>query len=128
MERTYIKDLKEGQEVLLNGWAFDIRDLNKLAFVSLRDMTGIVQCVLKGDELMEKVKELTIESAIEIKGVVKAANVKADFLRNDVEVVVGEINIISKAKRLPIQINDQNVETELSTRLDNRFLDIRKPK
>jgi len=128
MERTYIKDLKEGQEVLLNGWAYDIRDLNKLAFVSLRDMTGIVQCVLKGEELMAKVKELTIESAVEIKGIVKVANVKADFLRSDVEVVVSEINIISKAERLPIQINDQNVETELSTRLDNRFLDIRKPK
>ena len=128
MERTYIKDLKEGKKVLLNGWAFDIRDLNKLAFVSLRDMTGIVQCVLKGDELMAKLKELAIESAVEIKGVVKSANVKADFLRSDVEIVVSEINIISKAERLPIQINDQNVDTELSTRLDNRFLDIRKPK
>jgi aspartyl-tRNA synthetase len=128
MKRTYIKNLKEGEKVLLKGWAYDIRDLNKLAFVTLRDMTGFVQCVLKGNDLMPNVKNLSIESAIEIKGIVKSANVKAEFLRSDIEVVVSEINVISKAERLPIQINDPNVDTELSTRLDYRFLDIRKPK
>jgi aspartyl-tRNA synthetase len=127
MERTYIKDLKEGQKVLLNGWAYEIRNLAKLGFIVLRDMTGFVQCVVKGD-LMEKLGDISIESAIEINGIVKSANVKAEFLRSDVEVVVSEIKIISKAERLPIQINDPNVDTELSTRLDYRFLDIRKPK
>ena len=127
MKRTYVQDLKVGEKVLLNGWAYEIRDLNKLAFVNLRDMTGIVQCVVKGD-LMKKIKNLSVESALEITGEVKAANVKAEFLRSDVEIVVEEIKIISLAERLPIQLNDSNVESDLSTRLDNRFLDIRKPK
>lgn len=128
MERTYVADLKDGQEVLIKGWAYEIRDLNKLAFVSLRDMSGIVQCVFKGEDLMSKIKDVTLESALEIKGIVKASNVKAEFLRPDVEIVVSDFEIINKSIRLPIQISDQNVESDLSTRLDYRALDIRKPK
>lgn len=128
MERTYISDMKEGQEVLMKGWVFDIRDLNKLAFVTLRDMTGRVQCVLKGEELMAQVKELTLETAVELKGLVKAANVKAEYVRSDIEVVITSLEIINKSIRLPIQLNDSNVDTDLSTRLDNRAIDIRKPK
>jgi nondiscriminating aspartyl-tRNA synthetase len=128
MERNYVSDLKEGENVLLKGWAYEIRDLNKLAFVSLRDMTGIVQCVLKGEELMKKVKDLTLETAVEIKGSVKSANVKADYVRKDIEIVVESIQIVNKSIRLPIQINDSAVDTDLSTRLDYRAIDIRKPK
>ena len=128
MNRTYVKDLKKEKSVLLKGWVYELRDLNKLGFISLRDMTGIVQCVVKGKDLMEKLKDLTLESSVEIKGVVKASNVKAEFVRNDVEVSVEDFTIISKAERLPIQINDKTIDTDLSTRLDHRFLDIRKPK
>ena len=128
MDRTYVKDLKNEEKVLLKGWVYELRDLNRLGFVSLRDMTGIVQCVVKGEELMNKLKELTLESSVEIIGVVKKASVKAEFLRKDVEIFVEDFEIISKAERLPIQVNDQTVDTDLSTRLDHRFLDIRKPK
>ncbi len=127
MERSYIKDVKSGKEVLLKGWVYEIRDLNKLAFVSLRDISGIVQCVLKGEDLMNKFKELSLESVIEIKGIVKEAKIKADNLRSDVEVEVLEINILSKAERLPIHINEKTTNTDLSKRLDYRSLDVRKP-
>lgn len=128
MERTYVSDLTEGKKVLLKGWVHEIRDLAKLKFILLRDYTGIVQCVLKGDELMKKTSYLTLESAIEIKGLVKASNVKAEFARSDIEIVVEDFELINKADNLPIQINNESVETELTTRLDYRFLDIRKPK
>lgn len=128
MDRVYVSDLKEGENVLLKGWAYDVRDLNKLGFIALRDMTGIVQCVVKGAELMEKLKDVTLESALEIKGVVQNAKVKAEFLRGDIEIVVEDFTIVNKSIPLPIQINDQNVESDLSTRLDYRALDIRKPK
>ncbi|NCN87059.1 aspartate--tRNA(Asn) ligase [archaeon] len=128
MERTFVSDLKAGEEVLVKGWIYEIRDLAKLKFLLIRDMTGIVQCVVKGDELMEKTKDFGLEYSVLIKGKVKESNVKAEFVRPDIELVVEDIELINKAERLPIQINDNNVETELSTRLDNRFLDIRKPK
>jgi aspartyl-tRNA synthetase len=128
MERTYIEDIKVGKEVLLKGWVYEIRTLAKLGFVLLRDKTGIVQCVIQGESLMKKLSELTLESAVEIKGKSKAANVKAEFVRKDVEVDVESIVILSTAEKLPIHVNEKTTTTELPTRLDNRFLDIRKPK
>jgi len=127
MERSYIKDLKIGKSVLLKGWAYEIRVLAKLGFVLLRDKTGIVQCVIQGDAL-KKLSDLTLESAIEIKGKVKSANVKAEFARKDIEVDVEKIEVISKAEKLPIHVNEKTTTTEFQNRLDYRFLDIRKPK
>ena len=122
-----IEDIKAGKEVLLRGWVYEIRALAKLGFILLRDKTGIVQCVIQGD-VMKKLSELTLESAIEIKGKSKAANVKAEYARKDVEVDCESIEILSKAENLPIHVNEKTTTTEFSTRLDNRFLDIRKPK
>jgi aspartyl-tRNA synthetase len=128
MERTYVSDLTDGKKVLLKGWVHEIRDLAKLKFILLRDYTGIVQCVLKSADLIDKTSNLTLESAVEIQGVVKASNVKAKYARSDIEVIVEKYEIIHRAEKLPIQINDEDVETELSTRLDYRFLDIRSQK
>src|SRR3989338_10995554 len=99
MQRTYSKDVETGKEVLLKGWVYEIRSLAKLSFILLRDMTGMIQCVILNPELMKKVSELSFESVIEIKGKAKKAQVKADFARKDVEIEVSEINLISKAEK-----------------------------
>ena len=127
MERTLIKDLKSGKEVLLKGWVYEIRVLAKLGFILFRDRTGIVQCVVQGG-LLSKLSELTLESAVEIKGKTKTANVKAEFARRDVEIDVNDLVIVSKAEKLPIHVNEKTTTTEFQNRLDYRFLDIRKPK
>ena len=125
MERTLIEEIKTGKEVLLKGWVYEIRALAKLGFILLRDRTGIVQCVVQGD-LMKKLSELTLESVVEIKGKAKAANVKAEFARKDVEVDCENIEIISKSENLPIHVNEKTTTTEFQNRLDYRFLDTRK--
>jgi len=127
MQRTLIKDLKSGKQVLLKGWVYELRDLAKLKFLLLRDSSGIVQCVVKGD-LMRKVSDLTLESVVEIKGKVKKANIKAELARKDVEVEVSGLEILSKAEKLPIQVNEKTIKTSFSTRLDYRFLDLRRRK
>jgi nondiscriminating aspartyl-tRNA synthetase len=127
MKNTQIKDLKLSQKILVQGWIYEIRELSKLAFLLVRDSTGIVQCVVKPD-VMKDFSELTLESAVEIKGKTKSAKVKADFTREDLEVEVESINIISKAEKLPIHVNEKTTKTEFQKRLDYRFLDIRKPK
>jgi nondiscriminating aspartyl-tRNA synthetase len=127
MERTFVKDIKAGKEILLKGWVYEIRLLAKLGFVLLRDKTGIVQCVVQGKAL-EGLNDLSLESAVEIKGKTKEAKVKAEFARKDVEVDVEHLEVISKAEKLPIHVNEKTITTEFSTRLDNRFLDIRKPR
>jgi nondiscriminating aspartyl-tRNA synthetase len=128
MKSIYIKDLKAGREVLLKGWIYEIRNLAKLKFLLIRDSTGIVQCVINDKLLIEKFSELSLESVVEIKGKVKKAKVKAEFVRRDVEIEVSDIRVISKSEKLPIHVNEKTTFTDLSKRLDYRSLDLRKPK
>lgn len=133
MDRVYVNDLEtaenKGKEVLLKGWVYELRDLSKMKFILLRDRTGIVQCIVKDSELAGKFSGLTLESAVEIYGKVKEANVKAEFALSDVEIEVLDIVLISRAETpLPIHVNEKTTTTEFQNRLDYRFLDIRKPK
>lgn len=128
MERTCISFLEKEKNVLLKGWVYEIRDLSNIKFILLRDFSGIVQCVFKNEKLLKNFSKITLESVLEIKGIVKKANVKAEFARNDIEIEVEEIEILNLAEELPIHVNEKTTKTELDNRLDNRFLDIRKQK
>jgi len=129
MKRSYVSELKKEQDVLLKGWVHEIRELAKLKFIILRDSSGIVQCIVKDNKNAKEIaSELTLESVVEIQGKVKKANVKSEIARNDTEVEVSDIKIISKAEKLPIHVNEKTTTTDLSKRLDFRSLDLRKPK
>jgi aspartyl-tRNA synthetase len=128
MERTYVEDLRSDKSVLLKGWIYEIRDLAKLKFLLLRDKSGIVQCIVKDNELMKKFSELMLEGVVEIQGKTKKADVKAEFARKDLEVEITNFTLINGAGNLPIHLNEKTTTTGLAKRLDYRFLDIRKPK
>ncbi len=128
MQRKYVKDIKVGEDVLIKGWVHEFRDLAKLKFLLIRDMSGIIQCVLKDKELMKRFSELTLESVVEIKGKVKKANIKTEFARKDVEVDINDFIILNKAEKLPIHVNEKTTTVDLSKRLDYRGLDLKKPK
>jgi nondiscriminating aspartyl-tRNA synthetase len=128
MERTYVKDIKEGKEVLLKGWVYEMRDTSKLKFFVVRDYTGMVQCIIKEPKLAAIFSHLTLESVVEVYGKVKKADVKAEFVRKDVEVEVTDIGVLSKAEKLPIHVNEKTVSSELPARLDWRSLSLRTQK
>jgi len=128
MERVYISEIKVKQEVLLKGWVYEIRELSKMAFILLRDFSGMVQCIVKDEKLLKKISEITLESVVEIRGKVKPADIKAELARKDVEIEVSFLEIISKAEKLPIHVNEKTTTTEFQHRLDYRFLDFHKPK
>jgi asparaginyl-tRNA synthetase len=75
---TYINQLSkhEGAEVVLKGWLYNMRSSGKLLFPQLRDGTGVVQCVVLKNaispELFEQLKGLGQESALVVKGTVRA--------------------------------------------------------
>jgi len=132
MNRTSIKDLSEkldGKKVLLNGWTHEIRALGKIAFLVLRDETGTVQAVgLKSslpEELFKSISTISNESVVEIEGEVK----KNKEAKKGYEVHINNIKILSAAEPLPITVTekDKSIKTDLSTRLDNRIIDLRKP-
>ena len=126
MERTYISELKSGKEAMLKGWVYDYRILAKMAFIVLRDSSGYVQCITKDAKTIKQVSSLTMESVIEVSGLVKTANVKEQNARKDIEVEIENLEILNKAEKLPIQVNEKAVKAEISSRLDNRSLDVRK--
>lgn len=128
MQRTYVNEIKNNKEVFLQGWVHDIRELPKAKFLLLRDITGIIQCVLKQDAKNFNEK-LTLESVISIKGKVKEAKLTSQELTiNNLEIEVNEIELLNKAENLPMQVfeKDKSIITDLSIRLDNRSLDLRK--
>jgi nondiscriminating aspartyl-tRNA synthetase len=129
MQRTYIAELNVGKESLIKGWVYEIRDLAKFKFLLIRDVSGIVQCIIKDEKLHKIFSELSLESVVAIKGKVKEANVKAEISRKDIEVEVSSLEIINKAEKLPIHVNEKaDTKTDFSNRLDWRFLDFHKPK
>ena len=130
MKRTLLKDLKEhlNHEVLLQGWVQEIRNLNKIKFIILRDRSGDMQTVaFKGDTSQasfDLINDVTRESVVEIIGI-PVANKES---RWGIEVKIKELTLISKAQTpLPIDNSDKGL-THIEKRLDNRFLDTRNSK
>ncbi len=77
MDSTYIAQIstKENEEVELRGWLYNKRSSGKLHFLQVRDGTGIIQCVVFGGEVSPEIfqlcEELTQESALIVRGVVR---------------------------------------------------------
>lgn len=112
--------------ITVSGWIEDIRNIGSIGFIILRDRMGTLQItVLKKDnsELFDQLVGISRESVIAVKGVCK----KSDKARNGYEVIPEEFEVLSSAETpLPLGVVDK-VESELETRLDNRFIDLRKP-
>jgi len=125
MERTYIKDVfeKEGK-VTVKGWVHDTRDLKKVRFLILKDISGRIQITgVNGktdDKLFELLDNINRETVIEVTGELKDSNQAP----GGKELLPEIINILAEAKNpLPIDVSDYS-KTELPLRIDNRFLDL----
>lgn len=129
MKRTLIKDLKNslGQEVTLAGFVHIIRDQGSICFILLRDISGIVQTVVfkQNEDVFVSAKELSHESVIEITGRVKEEKNAPDGY----EVEVLTLKVLSAADpELPIPVVVKgDEEAAAPTRLDYRWLDLRRP-
>lgn len=112
-----------GKEVRIGGWIEDVRDIGKLAFVTVRDATGACQIIVTDDNV-QKAVQASRQSAIVVAGVVQKSKAR-DF---PVEVKVTEFTILTSAVNpLPIDPTGR-VESGFDKRLDARALDLRNPK
>ena len=125
----YSKEVTEkdmDSTITVAGWIEDIRNLGSIAFIILRDKKGTLQITaLKKEhpEIFNKLVSLPRESVISVRGLCK----KSEKARNGYEVIPEDIKVLSTAETpLPLGVIDK-VEAELDTRLDNRFIDLRKP-
>jgi aspartyl-tRNA synthetase len=127
--RTHFsKDVAEDdfeKDITVAGWLEDVRNIGSIAFLIVRDLKGTLQVTgLKKEhpELFNKLISIPRESVISVKGLCK----KSEKARNGYEVIPKELEILSVAETpLPLGVVDK-IESELETRLDNRFIDLRK--
>ncbi|MBO6230397.1 MAG: aspartate--tRNA ligase [Ruminiclostridium sp.] len=120
-----------GNEVTVGGFTQRIRDKGGLIFIDLRDRTGIVQLVFDDTTdkaVFEKAKSVRSEYVLMAKGLLrKRESVNTEIKTGDVEILVSDLRILSKAQTPPFEItNDTKVNDEL--RLKYRYLDLRRKK
>jgi aspartyl-tRNA synthetase len=134
MERTLNAQTvnKISEEVIIKGWINARRNMGKIAFVDLRDRTGLVQVVLVPGELDEAsqalLAELRPEYVLEIRGIVNERSEKqknADQVAGTVEVLAKEVIILSKAETPPFEIDNEDRQASEDLRLKYRYLDLR---
>lgn len=114
-----------GQKVRIGGWVEDTRDIGKLAFAIIRDVTGSVQVIANDDDdNLQLLKNIPRQSAVIVSGLVQKGKAKGF----SVEVKVQELIVLSRAVHpLPIDPTGR-VESANDKRLDSRALDLRNPR
>jgi len=125
-DRTFAADAEPGDLATLAGWVHEVRDLGGIAFLILRDASGRVQVKFEKEEMPDDLVETGLsvhrESVITVTGQVEAE----PRAPTGVEVVPEAIEVLAPADpALPLDPSGK-VGAELSTRLDNRTLDLRR--
>ena len=132
MKSISINKLNEhfDEEVVISGFVDNIRNLQWVQFVIIRDDTSKVQVTIekseeKNKEMVELIENLPLESTVKITGkVVESPKVKL----NGMEIIPESIEVTSKSEEeIPFNFKDLN-NVNLDTRLDYRFIDLRNDK
>ena len=113
-----------GREVTLSGWVARRRDHGGVAFLDLRDASGVVQVVVHD----EAAHGLRAEYCIRVRGEVRdrpEGNENPELPTGEIEVMAAEVEILSAAAPLPFPIDDF-VDVSEDTRLRHRYLDLRR--
>ncbi len=113
-----------GQTVALTGWVARRREHGEhLAFVDLRDHTGVVQCVVDGDV------DVRSEYVVRVTGVVRPrpdGTVNEQLATGEVEVGECEVEVLRKAVTPPFPIDQRADDVDEGIRLQYRYLDLRR--
>jgi aspartyl-tRNA synthetase len=120
-----LSSTEAGQRVRLCGWVARRRDHGEhLAFVDLRDHSGIVQCVVDGSV------DVRSEWVLAVEGTVRArpeGTVNAELGTGEIEVVECAVEVLAQAEAPPFPVDDR-AETDESVRLKYRYVDLRRPR
>ena len=122
--RTHnIEDLNSemiGKNVILGGWVEDLRKLGKMTFLTIRDITGLIQVIVK-DETSKDIEGLTRQSVVRVEGKVQDTKAR-DF---ECEVKAEKIEVLANAVH-PLPIDPiGRLESNIDNRLNARALDMR---
>ena len=114
-----------GQTVTLAGWVANRRDHGGVAFIDLREASGVVQVVIRDEDTAH---QLRAEYCLKITGEViarKDGNENPNLATGAIEVVASDVEVLSAAATLPFPISD-HVDVGEEARLAHRYLDLRR--
>ncbi|HEX6919616.1 MAG TPA: aspartate--tRNA ligase, partial [Actinomycetes bacterium] len=114
-----------GQTVTLAGWVGRRRDHGGVAFIDLRDASGVVQVVIRDEHVAAGLRNEFCLRVVGDVSVRPAGNANPHLPTGEVEVVAAEVEVLSEAAPLPFQI-DEHVEVGEEVRLKYRYLDLRR--
>ncbi len=114
-----------GQTVTLAGWVANRRDHGGVAFIDLREASGVVQVVIRDEAVAH---HLRAEYCLKVTGEVtrrKEGNENPNLATGEIEVVASHVEVLSAAAPLPFPISE-HVDVNEEARLRHRYLDLRR--
>ncbi|MGO1696403.1 MAG: aspartate--tRNA ligase [Arthrobacter sp.] len=115
-----------GQSVTLAGWVARRRDHGGVAFLDLRDASGVAQIVVRDEADFHSLRN---EFVLQIVGTVERrpdGNENPALASGEIEVMADSVVVLNTSAPLPFQI-DEHVEVGEEARLRHRYLDLRRP-
>ncbi len=115
-----------GQTVTLAGWVARRRDHGGVAFLDLRDASGVAQVVVREEDVFSGLRN---EYVLQITGTVEQrpeGNENPALATGQIEVIAETVTVLNTSDPLPFQI-DEHVEVGEEARLKHRYLDLRRP-
>jgi len=125
-EAGSLRESDAGATVVLAGWVARRRDHGGVAFIDLRDASGVAQVVIRDADLA---RELRAEFCLAVTGVVSprpAGNENPELASGRIEILADRVDVLSPAAPLPFPIDDF-VQVGDEARLRYRYLDLRRP-
>ena len=119
-----------GQTVTLTGWVDRRRDHGGVAFIDLRDASGIAQVVIRDEAVAHPLRS---EFVLQVTGEVgrrPEGNANPNLATGEIEVVAKDVVVLNESAPLPFQVSTALADTEVigeEARLKHRYLDIRRP-
>ncbi|WP_413334915.1 aspartate--tRNA ligase [Brevibacterium sp. GP-SGM9] len=127
-ENGTLRATQAGETVTLTGWVDRRRDHGGVAFIDLRDASGIVQVVVREDDA----HQLRNETVVKVVGTVSQrpeGNTNPNLPTGEIEIIDTTVEILSEASALPFQVSDHAEDSGTvgeETRLRYRYLDLRR--
>ena len=134
MQRTVIAKLSDkniDDVFLVSGWVEKVRDHGGVIFIDLKDFSGLVQIVVdpQSADLFKLAESIRMSYVLNVRGSLRhrpEGTLNSSIKSGNIELVSQEIEILSKSKPLPFQLDD-HTEVGEDVRLKYRYLDLRRP-
>jgi aspartyl-tRNA synthetase len=121
----------DGEQVTLAGWVARRRDHGGVAFLDLRDASGVVQVVAdpSAGAALEAAHDVRPEYVVKVRGKVRTrpeGMVNPNLETGEVEVAADALEVLAEAETPPFPLEDR-IEADENLRLAYRYLDMRRP-